>query len=181
MFGVDPRQKQTSIVLSDEQLVEWQHQSKLYRTALPVLENVSTFIESTRHLLTLSDHHGRIVYLAGEAPIRRRAEKMNFVAGADWSEASAGTNAIGTCIEANQPIQIFSYEHYCEGCHNWVCSAAPIRDPFSGQLMGVVDFSGRRWNRTKNPACCNCFTKREGIGRKWPGVVKWPVPLCTGS
>jgi len=142
MFGVDPRQKQTSIVLSDEQLVEWQHQSKLYRTALPVLENVSTFIESTRHLLTLSDHHGRIVYLAGEAPIRRRAEKMNFVAGADWSEASAGTNAIGTCIEANQPIQIFSYEHYCEGCHNWVCSAAPIRDPFSGQLMGVVDLTG---------------------------------------
>lgn len=141
-FGVNPRQKQTAIVLSDEQLHEWRLQSKLYRTALPVIVGASSQIEGTRHLMTLADHHGRIVYLAGEAPIRRRAEQMNFVIGADWSEASAGTNAIGTCIAANQPIQIFSFEHFCEGCHGWVCSAAPIRDPLTGQLLGVIDLTG---------------------------------------
>lgn len=141
-LGVNPRQKQTSIVMTDEQLIEWRQQSKLYRTALPVIETASTQMEGTRHLLTLCDHRGRIVYLAGEAPIRRQAEKMNFVMGADWSEAMAGTNAIGTCIEAKQPIQIFSFEHFCEGCHGWVCSAAPIWDPFSGELMGVIDLTG---------------------------------------
>jgi len=39
--------------------------------------------------------HGQILWLEGAAGLRRRAGAMHFVAGADWSEARAGTNAPG--------------------------------------------------------------------------------------
>lgn len=141
-LGVNPLQKQTSIVLTDDQLVDWVNQSHLYQTSLPVLEDLVRQIDGTHHLVTLCDNKGRIIYLQGERKILQKAEQMNFVPGSDWSEATAGTNAIGTCIETKQPIQIFSYEHFCEGCHPWVCSAVPIEDPLTGQLLGVIDLTG---------------------------------------
>jgi len=141
-MGIDPRKKQTSIVMTDEQLVEWVNRSHLYHASLPILDDLAREISGTHHLLTLCDHTGKMMYLRGDQQIRKRAEKINFVPGSDWSEAAFGTNAIGTALETKQPIQIFSYEHFCEGCHPWVCSASPIQDPLTGQLLGVIDVTG---------------------------------------
>src|SRR5699024_8073680 len=69
---------------------------------------------------------------------------MNFVIGADWSETSAGTNAIGTAITIQQPLQIWAFEHFCVGVHDWICSASPIIHPVSGQILGVIDLTGPR-------------------------------------
>lgn len=141
-LGVNPRQKQTSIALSDDQLVDWVSQSHLYQISLPILRDLARQIDGTQHLITLCDNKGRIIHLQGEHKILQKAEYMNFVPGSDWSEETAGTNAIGTCITTKQPIQIFSYEHFCEGSHPWVCSASPIQDQLTGQLLGVIDFTG---------------------------------------
>jgi hypothetical protein len=59
-----------------------------------------------------------------------------------WSEDSAGTNAIGTALTIGRPLQIFSAEHFLPDQHAWWCSAAPIRDPGTGRVLGVVDLSG---------------------------------------
>lgn len=141
-LGIDPRQQQTSIVMSDEQLSDWINRSHLYQISLPILDELAEEIKGTKHLIALCDHTGKMLYLRGDREIRQRAEKINFVLGSDWNEASFGTNAIGTALVTEQPIQIFSYEHFCEGCHPWVCSASPIRDPFSGHLLGVIDITG---------------------------------------
>ncbi|NGQ95729.1 sigma-54-dependent Fis family transcriptional regulator [Brevibacillus sp. SYP-B805] len=140
--GVNPLQKQSPIVLTDEQLVEWVNQSQLSQVSLPILQDLARQIEDTHYIITLCDNKGRIIHVQGEQKILQKAELMNFVPGSDWSEETAGTNAIGTCIAAKQPIQIFSYEHFCEGAHPWICSAAPIEDPLTGQLLGVIDLTG---------------------------------------
>lgn len=141
-YGVDPRQKRAQIALSDDQLAEWLKKSRMYQISLPILHDLATQIDGTGHLITLCDKDGRIIYLQGDAKVLREAEKMNFVPGADWSEKTAGTNAIGTSIATGQPIQILSFEHFCEGCHPWVCSSAPIKEPLTGQLIGVIDLTG---------------------------------------
>ncbi len=38
-------------------------------------------------------------------------------------------------------------EHYAPIVHNWVCWAAPVHDPVSGELLGVIDLS-TTWDRT---------------------------------
>ncbi len=42
---------------------------------------------------------------------------------------------------------VFSAEHYAPIVHNWVCWAAPVHDPVSGEQLGVIDLS-TTWDRT---------------------------------
>jgi len=141
-YGVNPHQKQSSVILTNDQLSELIDKSQLYNTSIPILEELKQQTVGTEHLITLCDSNGRIIYLSGKHSLLHKAEKMNFVQGADWSEKIAGSNAIGTSIAAGKPIQVFAYEHFCEGVHPWNCSAAPIKDPFTGQLLGVFDLTG---------------------------------------
>jgi signal transduction histidine kinase len=67
---------------------------------------------------------------------------MNFTEGALWTEHGAGTNAIGTALAADHPVQIFASEHFVEVVQAWTCSAAPVHDPDTGRLVGVIDLTG---------------------------------------
>lgn len=140
--GVDPRQLQTKAALTEYDLNHLLKESELYQVAKPIIENLFYKMKGTGYLVTLADENGRIIYLRGEPHVLRAAEKMNFAVGMDWSENAAGTNAIGTCIVTQNPIQIFSAEHFCQGCHPWTCSSAPITHPFTHEIIGVIDFTG---------------------------------------
>jgi hypothetical protein len=39
-------------------------------------------------------------------------------------------------------MQVFSAEHFVRQLHTWTCSAAPIKDPETGDTLGVIDVSG---------------------------------------
>lgn len=93
-------------------------------------------------LVAISDEHGRLLWVEGDAAARVRAERIHFVEGADWSEASAGTNAPGTAIALDHPLQIFAAEHFNTAVHQWSCTAAPVHDPVSGRIIGAIDITG---------------------------------------
>jgi transcriptional regulator of acetoin/glycerol metabolism len=140
--GVNPRQLQTKAALTEYELNQLLKKSELYQIAKPIIDDLFHKMTGTGYLITLSDQNGRIIYLKGDAHIVREAEKMNFAPGMDWSENTAGTNAIGTSIVTKNPIQIFSAEHFCQGCHPWTCSSAPITHPFTQEIIGAIDFTG---------------------------------------
>jgi hypothetical protein len=79
--------------------------------------------------------------------MRRKAETVNFVAGARWDERSVGTNALCLAVRDGTPSMVFSAEHYAPIVHNWVCWAAPLHDPVTGAQLGVIDLS-TTWDRT---------------------------------
>ena len=68
--------------------------------------------------------------------------QLGFTEGARWTEATVGTNAIGTALAEAAPVQLFSAEHFEQAQHPWYCTAAPIHHPVSGELLGIVDVSG---------------------------------------
>jgi transcriptional regulator of acetoin/glycerol metabolism len=92
-------------------------------------------------LLTMTDSQGRVVRTCGDLGTLRQADKLNFGPGANWAEASVGTNAIGTALATGLPMQVFGEEHYCQSHHAWSCTAAPIYDP-KGAIWGCFDISG---------------------------------------
>jgi hypothetical protein len=98
--------------------------------------------EDRDHIFAIADQAGTLLWVEGDAATLRRAAGMNFVAGAGWSEADAGTNAPGTALAAMRPVQIVAAEHYNTLVHPWSCAAAPVRDPVSGQVLGVIDITG---------------------------------------
>jgi hypothetical protein len=72
----------------------------------------------------------------GARPSCRKAEAMNFVPGADWSERGAGTNAPGTALD--RELQIRGSEHFSRIVPPWSCTATPVHDPDTG----AIDLTG---------------------------------------
>lgn len=95
-----------------------------------------------RHLLIVTDGLGEVLWRVGSRQALRLADSLEFVEGADWSEAGIGTNAISEALVTGAPAQLFSAEHLVRTHHDWACTASPIRDPLTGEIVGVLDVSG---------------------------------------
>jgi hypothetical protein len=104
-----------------------------------IRSTLSTLDEDARQIVAIGDAKATLLWVTGDAATCERALAMRFQDGASWSEQDAGTNALGTAIAVDHPVQIFSAEHLVEAVHPWTCSAAPIRDPATGSVLGVVD------------------------------------------
>jgi transcriptional regulator of acetoin/glycerol metabolism len=98
-------------------------------------------------VVAVTDAQTRILWTYGGRIMRRKAETVNFVAGGRWDDTSVGTNALDLATRNDAPSMVFSAEHYAEIVHNWVCWAAPVHDPVSGEQLGVIDLS-TTWDRT---------------------------------
>jgi len=109
---------------------------------LPVIRQVLGDVADDGDLLAVCDARGRLLWVEGDRAAVRRAERMNFVAGARWDERHAGTNAPGTALAIDHAVQIFATEHFSRPVQPWTCSAAPIHDPHTGVLLGAVDITG---------------------------------------
>jgi hypothetical protein len=114
------------------------------RAAMPLIrECLAPIADETAHLIAVSDAEGVLLWISGNARVRLdAADATNFTEGALWSEAGVGTNAIGTALAADHAVQVFAAEHYNEAVQRWTCSAAPVHDPDSGELLGVIDITG---------------------------------------
>src|SRR5262249_14747989 len=60
--------------------------------------------------------------------------------GGVWSEASEGTNGIGTCIAEERPVTVHRNQHFRSRHINLSCSGAPIFGA-DGRLLAVLDVS----------------------------------------
>jgi hypothetical protein len=120
-----------------------------YRSRHPLAGALPVFREllgeraiDDEHVFAVADAAGILLWVQGHEGTLNRAGRMNFTEGADWSEAGAGTNALGTVLAVGRAVQIFAGEHYNTVVHPWSCSAVPVRDPDSGGVLGVVDLTG---------------------------------------
>lgn len=93
-------------------------------------------------VVAVSAADGTLLWVEGDPTACRKAEAMNFVPGADWSERSAGTNAPGTALALDRELQIRGSEHFSRVVQPWSCTAAPVHDPTTGALLGAIDLTG---------------------------------------
>ncbi|APE38437.1 diguanylate cyclase [Nocardia mangyaensis] len=103
---------------------------------------VSLADTSSQLMLVVADAEGVVLWRYGSAKVRHKADSLGFREGAHWTEDAVGTNAIGTALTEAAPVQLFSGEHFEQFQHPWYCTAAPIHDPRTGDLLGIVDLSG---------------------------------------
>jgi sigma-54 dependent transcriptional regulator, acetoin dehydrogenase operon transcriptional activator AcoR len=141
--NVDPSIGQAPSPLGEDGVSELRHQNRgLIEACKPVMMLASDFLSETGTVMVLTDQRGVVLDVEGDWAAMAPAEKVHLLPGANWNEAQCGTNAIGTALSLGQPVQIHSQEHFCEGIKLWTCSAAVIRDPLHGEVLGVIDVSG---------------------------------------
>jgi hypothetical protein len=139
--GVTPDGPNPLVDLTDDDLAEYRAAHPL-AAVMPVVRRLLVEDATDADLIVaVSDAAGRLLWVEGAPALRRRAERMNFLEGALWSEAAAGTNAPGTALAMDHALQIFGAEHLMSPVTPWSCTAAPIHAP-DGALLGALDVTG---------------------------------------
>ncbi|MDO9316257.1 MAG: sigma-54-dependent Fis family transcriptional regulator [Burkholderiaceae bacterium] len=116
---------------------------ELLSAGTSVMAHARQFLDETGTVMVLTTNDGIILNLEGDAATSAAAaERIRMIPGSSWSEATVGTNAIGTALAIGQPVQIHSAEHYCAGIKRWTCSATVVRDPYNNSILGAIDVSG---------------------------------------
>ncbi|MFI6407274.1 GAF domain-containing protein [Streptomyces sp. NPDC050548] len=139
--GVGP-EGTANVELTDGDLGAYRAQHPLARVMPLIRELMGTFAADGEHLLAVCDAQGRLLWVEGHPATRRKAGRMNFVPGARWSESAVGTNAPGTAVAVDRPVQVFAAEHFIRRVQPWTCAAAPVHDPRTGRVLGAVDITG---------------------------------------
>ncbi|MEC5190010.1 MULTISPECIES: GAF domain-containing protein [unclassified Arthrobacter] len=138
----NPDNPEAPLAMDRDELEEYRRQHPL-AAIMPVIHKLLVLpSHDSGMLVAVGDEVGRLLWVEGDAAMQRRAERMMFVPGADWSEATVGTSAPGTALALGRGIQISGAEHYKRSVHPWSCTAVPFHDPDSGALLGVVDITG---------------------------------------
>jgi transcriptional regulator of acetoin/glycerol metabolism len=110
---------------------------------LPLLRDTLVQIaDEAMHMMIVTDAQEHILWREGHQDVLRRAEGVGLVEGTRWSEDAIGTNAMGTALAEDRALRIHSCEHHVRAYRPWTCAAAPIHDPDSGEMVGVVDTTG---------------------------------------
>ena len=141
-FGLREHEAPDLSLLSRAELhLARQRNHRLCEQALPVMVMLWEQICHTQSTVVLSDAQGTVLHVLGDAVFLNRAHRVALAQGAVWSEASKGTNAIGTALIEEKPTLVHAREHFLRSNQFLTCSASPIFD-HAGRVLGVIDVSG---------------------------------------
>jgi hypothetical protein len=140
--GVDPDHGSLRNRIGTAEVAARRSESGLHAVLDELTRGLDAVIADGDNILVVADAHGHVLWRSGANRVLHRADRLGFVEGACWAEDAVGTNAIGTALQSGRAVQVFSAEHFVRTHHTWTCAGAPIRNPRTGSVLGVVDVSG---------------------------------------
>ena len=142
--GVDVDASRPPITLDRDLLTEYRAEHPLAKVFPLLYDVLGRAAEECDSIMAVTDGRGQLLWVRGKPELLRRAESIQFVEGAQWDERHAGTNAPGTALRIDAPVTITSAEHFIRSVQRWSCAAAPVHEPGSGAILGVIDITGGR-------------------------------------
>ncbi|GAA3638174.1 helix-turn-helix domain-containing protein [Microlunatus ginsengisoli] len=116
--------------------------TRLARSARPVLRGLSERLQGQSVSVILTDHSGLVLSrLTGDSELERHLDRVLLAPGFSYAEKFVGTNGIGTALEVGGPAHVFGHEHYAENLEDLACAGVPIHHPVTGRLVGAVDLT----------------------------------------
>ncbi len=118
--------------------------SSFVTAAAPVLLSVTDMLAGTSTSLALADPPGGELAVAIGFVDHRVARSFGVRTRITLRGTCAGTNGIGLAIASRRPpVRVIGAEHYKQMWDVWACFAAPVADPITGQMAGLVNITCR--------------------------------------
>ncbi len=154
--NVDPDSHPPTPVYDADELAAIRDQHPLAAVLTLLRSTLVSVADEAVHVMIVTDAEGNILWREGSPAVRRQADPVGLFEGTRWSETSMGTNAMGTTLVLDSPVQVHSAEHLVHAYHNWTCAAAPVHDPDTGAILGSIDVTGPL--HTMHPALLSLVT-----------------------
>jgi len=92
--------------------------------------------------IVLTGQEGDILHMVSSPDFAKDVAPLGFRVGAIWSEQTAGTNGMGTCIATCAPVSVCRTDHFFPQYASLTCSAVPVYDQ-NGQAAAALDVTSR--------------------------------------
>ncbi|WP_137133977.1 helix-turn-helix domain-containing protein [Rhizobium sp. FKY42] len=138
--------------------------------------------------LLLTDQDGVALERRGTRGDDKDFHQLGLWTGSIWSEASVGTNGIGTALAEERSVAIIRDQHFLSSNIALSCTTSPIRDHL-GRLCGALDVSTCREDMDAITLSILQQTVRDSamrielnlFGRAYAGARFIMVPTETGA
>lgn len=140
-FGLDPARPPRRCIETASALRERREQIEEHlQVARAGMEQLFKCVSALGYVLLLTDAKGVTLDYIGNDSWDDRLKEAGLHLGANWAEAYAGTNGVGTCVAERQPITCHRDEHFYVANINLSCNAVPLFGP-DGTFLGVLNVS----------------------------------------
>ncbi|KQS72518.1 Fis family transcriptional regulator [Rhizobium sp. Leaf371] len=141
VHGLSPEEARSPIRLDDQAFRLAREQSgALLEEARGEIDRLFATVGKAGCCLLLTDGNGVALDRRGAAGDDKDFRGIGLWSGTVWSEASVGTNGIGTAIADERPIVIYRDQHFLSRNTGLSCATAPIRD-HCGRVTAAIDIS----------------------------------------
>ncbi|MDI3335689.1 helix-turn-helix domain-containing protein [Defluviimonas aestuarii] len=145
---LDPARSQSARRLGETELDERRDKlDRFLQVAAPKLDQLFGLVGNSGCAVLLTDESGIVLDQRCTESDSTVFEDWGLALGADWSEASEGTNGIGTCLTEKRQITIHRDEHFLARNIGMSCMDAPIFGD-DGRLLAALDVSSARADQT---------------------------------
>jgi transcriptional regulator of acetoin/glycerol metabolism len=115
---------------------------QLVRAARPVLDQLAVDLREAPVAVLLTNEQGQVVdRRVADATLVTRLDRILLAPGFVYAEDMVGTNGIGTALALRGPAIVEGEEHFADALTNMACAGAPIFDPRSARVLGVIDLT----------------------------------------
>ncbi len=143
VLGVNPTGRTAPIAVQGDAMVQLRHRnSDLMEASAGVFAELAETFSGSRTIMLLTNPDGIVLDVVGDSRTLDQGQNIHLTLGGDWREDVVGTNGIGTALATGRPAQVHAAEHFCEGIKAWTCAGAPVFEPGTGEMLGVIDISG---------------------------------------
>ncbi|MBB3222639.1 sigma-54-dependent Fis family transcriptional regulator [Pseudoduganella umbonata] len=140
-YGLDPSRLRAPHIVTSHTLRAHQEQIEQFMGVARVgMEQMYKRVSGLGYVLLLTDAAGVTVDYIGNDAHAAELKKAGLYLGAEWSEQSAGTCAVGTCVAEQAALTCHQADHFDPTHIPLTCSAAPLFDP-EGKFLAVLDLS----------------------------------------
>lgn len=141
MHRLAPEEKRLPLRVSEPEFrCAAERSGRLVAEAAGELDRLFLAVGKAGFCLLLTDRDGVALERRGAAGDNKHFHDLGLWTGSVWTEASIGTNGIGTALADDRAVAIIRDQHFLSGNTDLSCTSAPIRD-HRGQLAGALDMS----------------------------------------
>jgi DNA-binding CsgD family transcriptional regulator len=114
----------------------------LLRASRPVVDQLLNDLGTVSMCVMISDNRGQALdRRETNRTLAAHLERIELLPGSDISEQSTGANGIGSALAEGKSILVEGSEHFCDAFAGTACAGAPILEPKSGRILGVIDLT----------------------------------------
>lgn len=141
LHGLSPEEARTPWRLGEAEFRQARIRSSvLIEEARGEIDRLFATVGKAGCCLLLTDENGIALERRGAAGDDRDFRGVGLWSGTVWSEASVGTNGIGTALADERAVVILRDQHFLSQNTGLSCTTAPVRD-HTGRIAAALDIS----------------------------------------